>query len=280
MKSTNDNAPSEVSNNSILQAGFDLLKSTEGMILTKSSLYDNMIVFILSGSVKIYSSHTQMTFIDEAHMVFLKVYEKYTYEIAPYSKILALTFDSLPIDELICFRVQYDLLPQSAFEWIELKILEPLYSFLNLLAQYLENHYLDYKLYVSKRDELFYLLKTIYSREELGHFFYLLASHPSEFENQVIANHIKVKNVKELADLMGYGVNSFRSKFKETFGISAYQWLLNEKAKRILKCLATNGEDFKNIIDDFGFSSHSHLYKFCKTQYGFTPQELRKKLNQ
>ncbi len=46
---------------------------------------------------------------------------------------------------------------------------------------------------------------------------------------------MKVKNVKELANLMGYGINSFRVKFKENFGIPAYQWLLNEKAKRIFK---------------------------------------------
>ena len=78
---------------------------------------------------------------------------------------------------------------------------------------------------------------------------------------------------------MGYGINSFRVKFKKNFGIPSYQWLLNEKAKRILKCLTTEGEDFKSIIDDFDFSSHSHFYKFCKTQFGLTPEELKKKLN-
>ena len=88
-----------------------------------------------------------------------------------------------------------------------------------------------------------------------------------------------ISYVKELANLMGYGINSFRVKFKENFGIPAYQWLLNEKAKRILKCLTTEGEDFKSIIDDFDFSSHSHFYKFCKTQFGLTPEELKKKLN-
>ena len=126
---------------------------------------------------------------------------------------------------------------------------------------------MNYNLYLAKREELFYLLKTVYPSKDLGHFFYLLANHPSEFEKQVAENYMKVKNVKELANLMGYGINSFRVKFKENFGIPAYQWLLNEKAKRILKCLTTEGEDFKSIIDDFDFSSHSHFYKFCKTQF-------------
>lgn len=279
MKSTINNAPSEIPNSQSLHAGFDLLIKPEGIDLTESYLYNNMIFFILDGSVKIYSPHTQTKSIGEPHMLFLKGHEKYTYEITPCSQILAFTFDSLTIDELFCFRAQHDLLPESSFEWIELKIIEPLYSFLKLLIQYLEKNYLNYNLYLAKREELFYLLKTVYPSKDLGHFFYLLANHPSEFEKQVAENYMKVKNVKELANLMGYGINSFRVKFKENFGIPAYQWLLNEKAKRILKCLTTKGEDFKSIIDDFDFSSHSHFYKFCKTQFGLTPEELKKKLN-
>lgn len=278
MKSTNSNTPSEELNSQILNAGFDLLTKSEGTILTKPSLYNNIIIFTLSGSIKINSTHTHMKFIDESKMIFLKVYEKYTYEIAPSSKILVFSFDSLTLDELLCFQAQHDLLPESAFEWLELKIVEPLNSFLELLIQYRENNYLDYMLYVSKRDELFYLLKKIYTKEELGNFFYLLVNHSSEFEKQVAANYTKVKNVKELADLLGYGINSFRNKFKETFGMPAYQWLQNEKAKRILKRIISNDDDFKSIIDDFDFSSHSHFYKFCKMQYGFAPEELRKKV--
>lgn len=279
MKNAMNDASSEVSNRHILHAGFDLFKKPEEMILTKSYLYNNMIIFILGGSLKIYSAHKEMQSIEEQYMVFLKMYEKYTYVIAPYSKILVFTFDSLAIDELLCFRAQYDLLPEPNFECIELKIIEPLFTFLKLLTQYQEMDYLDYTLYMSKRYELFYLLKSIYSRDELGRFFYLLITHPSEFEKQVSANYMKVKNVKELATLLGYGINSFRVKFKETFGMPAYQWLLNEKAKRILKCLTTKGDEFRDIIDEFGFSSHSHFYKFCKTQFGFTPEELKKKLN-
>lgn len=278
MESTIDNTPLEASNNQILHAGFDLLDKSEGTFLTKPGSYNDMIIFILRGSIKIKSSHTSSKSISESNMVFLKVYENYTYEIAPLSKILVFYFNGLTFDELLSFQAQHDLLPESAFECIELEILAPLKNFLELIVLYLENKYQNYKLYASSRDELFYLLKIIYSKENLGDFFYLLVNHPSEFEKQVAANYMNVKNVQELAKIMGYGINSFRNKFKETFGIPAYQWLQNEKAKRILNCLITKGEDFKSIIDEFDFSSHSHFYKFCKIQYGLTPDELRKKV--
>lgn len=49
---------------------------------------------------------------------------------------------------------------------------------------------------------------------------------------------------------------------------------LYEGVYRIL----TSEDDFKNIIDEFDFSSHSHFYKFCKARFGYSPTELRKKL--
>lgn len=278
MESTIDNTPLEASNNQILYAGFELLDKSEGILQAKPGSYNDMIIFILNGSIKIKSSHTNTKLISEPNMAFLKVYENYTYEIAPLSKILVFYFNSLTFDELLNFQAQHDLLPESAFKCIELEILTPLKNFLELIVLYLENKYQSYKLYASSKEELFYLLKIIYSKEELGEFFYLLANTPSEFEKLVAANYMNVKNVQELANIMGYGINSFRNKFKETFGIPAYQWLQNEKAKRILNCLITKEKDFKSIIDEFDFSSHSHFYKFCKLQYGLTPDELRKKI--
>lgn len=278
MESTINNTPSEASNNKILYAGFELLDKSEGTLQTKLGSYNDMIIFILNGSIEIKSLHTNTKLIGEPNMVFLKVYENYTYEIAPLSKILVFYFNSLTFDERLYFQAQHDLLPESAFKCIELEILSPLKNFLELIVMYLENKYQSYKLYASSKEELFYLLKEIYSKEELGEFFYLLANHPSEFEKQIAANYMNVKNVKELANILGYGINSFRNKFKDTFGIPAYQWLQNEKAKRILNCLITKEKDFKSIIDDFDFSSHSHFYKFCKLQYGLTPEELRKKI--
>lgn len=278
MKSGNNNTPSEVPNSQILFAGFNILKTSNEKKVIESYSYNNSILFILKGSLKICSTQTDTKLIGDRYMIFIKMCGRFTYEMTPYSEILLFTIDSPVIDELLCFQTSYGLLPKSAFEWIELEINEPLYNFLMLLVQYQENNYLDYKLYSSKRNELFYLLKAIYPKEKLDNFFYLLNSEPSKFEKLVEANYMKAKNVKELANLMGYGINSFRVKFKETFGIPPYQWLLNKKAKLILSNLIKNGDDFKKIIDDFGFTSHSHLYKFCKIKFGFTPEELKKKI--
>ena len=47
--------------------------------------------------------------------------------------------DSLTMNELPYYQHPYGILPQPISKWIELKIVEPLYGFLELVGQYLEN---------------------------------------------------------------------------------------------------------------------------------------------
>ena len=234
MKSTINNTSSEVSNNQILHAGFDLFNKPEGTKLTKSCIYNNMIIFILGGSLKINSPHIKMKFIEEPYMLFLKMFDNCTYEIAPCSKVLLFTFDSLTIDELLSFQAKYDLLPESTFEWIELKIIEPLYSFLKLLIQYQENNYLDYKLYASKRDEMFYLLKRIYTKEELGNFFYLLVNHTTDFET-CCSKLYESKECKRISQLDGIRSEYFPDQIQRDIRYSRISMATEWKSKTYLK---------------------------------------------
>lgn len=238
----------ETSENRILHAGFSIILMSEEITQTLSGLSSDMIIFILSGSITIYSTKEEKKTIGEQYMIFLRSFENYTYDITLGSKIIIFFFDSLTMNELPYYQHPYGILPQPISKWIELKIVEPLYGFLELVGQYLENNFLNYPLYELKRTELFYLLKKLY------------------------------RTVTDLAQMIGYGVNSFRMKFKKVFGIPAYEWLMQEKSKRLLVAIANSEDDFKNIIDEFDFSSHSHFYKFCKARFGYSPTELRKKL--
>lgn len=211
----------ETSENRILHAGFSIILMSEEITQTLSGLSSDMIIFILSGSITIYSTKEEKKTIGEQYMIFLRSFENYTYDITLGSKIIIFFFDSLTMNELPYYQHPYGILPQPISKWIELKIV---------------------------------------------------------FERLIAENYIKAKTVTDLAQMIGYGVNSFRMKFKKAFGIPAYEWLMQEKSKRLLVAIANSEDDFKNIIDEFDFSSHSHFYKFCKARFGYSPTELRKKL--
>ena len=149
----------ETSENRILHAGFSIILMSEEITQTLSGLSSDMIIFILSGSITIYSTKEEKKTIGEQYMIFLRSFENYTYDITLGSKIIIFFFDSLTMNELPYYQHPYGILPQPISKWIELKIVEPLYGFLELVGQYLENNFLNYPLYELKRTELFYLRK-------------------------------------------------------------------------------------------------------------------------
>ena len=129
----------ETSENRILHAGFSIILMSEEITQTLSGLSSDMIIFILSGSITIYSTKEEKKTIGEQYMIFLRSFENYTYDITLGSKIIIFFFDSLTMNELPYYQHPYGILPQPISKWIELKIVEPLYGFLELVGQYLEN---------------------------------------------------------------------------------------------------------------------------------------------
>lgn len=132
------------------------------------------------------------------------------------------------------------------------------------------NFYLDLKV-----KELFFLLRIYYEKSELLRFFSLLLSRDVTFSDQVLKKHRQAKTVQELANVMNYSLSGFQKRFKRVFGVSAYKWMKEERAKSILHEINNSGKSFKSISDDYGFSSPSHFNDFCKDAFGTTPGRLR-----
>ncbi len=127
-----------------------------------------------------------------------------------------------------------------------------------------------------KIKELFYMLRAYHTKEDLLSFFYPLLSNDMTFSDFVLRNHFKVKTVNELAEKANYSLSGFQKRFRKVFGVSAYNWMKEEKLKVIFHEINNTNNTFKEISSKFGFSSPSHFNDFCKTNFGHTPGVLRK----
>ncbi|WP_029904277.1 AraC family transcriptional regulator [Prevotella sp. 10(H)] len=128
-----------------------------------------------------------------------------------------------------------------------------------------------------KAKEFYFLLRAYYPKGELLGFFYPLLSKDISFSDLVIKNHYKAKTVQELADLTHYSLSGFQKRFKKVFGVSAYHWMKDERSKSIYHQINSTEKSFKEISDEFGFSSPSHFNDFCKVHFGITPGRIRRK---
>ena len=77
------------------------------------------------------------------------------------------------------------------------------------------------------------MFKHFYTYEEIIQIFYLILGSNPLFNERVLDNYLKVKTVKELAGLLGYGIKTFEKLFRENFDESPYKWMQKRKALQI-----------------------------------------------
>lgn len=145
----------------------------------------------------------------------------------------------------------------------------------NQMKYYLESGINCHHMYLLKYKELYLIFKHYYTHEEIVQVFYLSLKNDPFFSDQVLENYQKVKTVKELANLLGYGIKTFEKLFKENFDDSPYQWMQKRKALHILQKLMNPGISLKQIMYDFKFTTSSHFNFYCKQHLGASPTQIR-----
>lgn len=127
-----------------------------------------------------------------------------------------------------------------------------------------------------KVKEFFFLLRAYYPRKKLAGFFGPLLSNNSRFMNFVLQHYKKVKTVNEFASLYQCSVSSFDKKFRNTFGMSPYRWMMQKKINVLYNEINTTDKPFRQIAKEQKFSSLPQFTDFCKKHFGYSPSKMRR----
>lgn len=82
-----------------------------------------------------------------------------------------------------------------------------------------------------------------------------------------------------LADVAGMSENQLLVAFRNTFGTTPAQYVLEQRLRRARFLLASSAQTITDIAYLAGFSSHSHLTTAFKNAYGLTPRQFRQGQN-
>lgn len=189
-----------------------------------------------------------------------------------------------PHDISLCDRFTLEQLPQYIprnyqYKFHILPIRPRLEEYLINLSHLLEDGLGCVHFHELKLRELFILLRAYYGKEELATFFYPLIGKNRDFKDFVYENYLKVDNLGEFAKLASISIDTFKRRFKETFGEPAYKWMTQRKAERIYRDLALTTKTIGKITEEYRFSSIPYLTTFCRLHLGKTPQQIRNEAN-
>ena len=104
----------------------------------------------------------------------------------------------------------------------------------------------------------------------------VLRETDANFRSRVFRNYTTGCKANHLASACGYSYNTFVAKFQREFGSTPGMWLKKRDMFEVMKVLCLDGLSLNEVADRLNMSSAQHLTRFCKTNMGYTPAELRR----
>lgn len=261
--------------------GFVFREFKERERLEVQRISSNVILFVLEGQLEVAYNEFSVRKMEEHQMILLPKASRVYGTVYDNTKVMAFKFTEI---SHLCNKYSLQNLASHThnitYKFLAQSIKEPVQKFLELLSLCLADG-LNCKYYHElKADEIMILYRAYYTKEELAQFFYPILGLSIDFRALVLSNYRDARTVEELAQKTGYSVSKFKRKFNEEFEEPAYHWMQKQKAKHIKYKLSFETIDFATIIDEFGFSSPAHFSRFCKNQFGTTPSDYRKQLQE
>jgi len=244
----------------------------------------NLFIFLLDGSISFsFGTHENIS-IDKGKIIFLPVDYNFSCITKVKSTMLIIRLkdkirfcDCYRLENLLEQTKKNDNLDIDAGSLSLLDIKDCLYPFLSQLVVSFNAGIKCGQYLKMKVKELFYMFRVFYAKEELAMFFNDVLNTTTAFSSHVYMNHHKYSTMGEFAKSMNYTPSGFEKRFRQFFGMSAYKWMVQQRAKKLYHELCVGDSNLKQVAEDFGFSSPSSLNDFCKKHFNRTPGEIRRK---
>jgi AraC-like DNA-binding protein len=239
----------------------------------------NQIIFVIKGVIDISSKKIQNKKVKTEESFLVPLHSPYVITAMEDTSIMIL---KLKLSITFCDRLPLELLLETYGKIkkdTNIGVLESnqrLTDFVNMLQEYIKDGLKCTFFFDIKIREFLFLIRAYYDRNAVFNFFKPIYSTDFIFSNNVYRNLERVKTVKEMAELLDYSLSGFEKKFKKVFNLSPYQWMQEQKAKKIYHEIHCSKKTFTEMAFEYDFSSPAHFNVFCKLFFGCTPGDLRK----
>jgi AraC-like DNA-binding protein len=245
----------------------------EGIIYTQ-------LIFITEGSITVYKKNSKEVFVDANQFFLVSAMENIHYWVNEDDTKILVLFLYSKLNFCSHFPLEYlnreKLASLSKETYTLLTLNERLASYLKGFLRIWEDGLRCSYLIDIKTKEILFYLRAYYPKEDLMRFFSPILNNDSHFSEIIFANIDNIRTVLDVANLTGYSVSGVKKKFKKVFNVSVIQWINKTKSKKIYQEICCGTRTFKEIADDYNFTSPSHFDKFCKRMFGSSPGTIKK----
>ncbi|MDR1755434.1 MAG: helix-turn-helix transcriptional regulator [Culturomica sp.] len=247
------------------------------------NFYAQEILFVVKGHIQITRENRHKSLkLNQGEFIFMPIGDKLSYRTSANSAMLSVRLiDGLPECHVYRMnRISTQLNLKKKRERVHvLKANDHIEHFLSGLLKTIKDG-LTCAIYLQiEASRLLFLIHGYYPNEECIRFFYPVISPDTKFSEFVRKNYLKYRNTRELAEALCITPQQFSSRFRKVFGTTPHKWIIQEKAQLIYQDICHSNKQLKEIADEHGFSLQSNFTRFCRTAFGLSPGEIRKRLN-
>ena len=255
--------------------GFTCCEPSEKIIVQSDYVSRNYLFFFIEGKASVSCNQFCNRTFNAGEMVMIPRSAKLCWEADKGSLVLILGFNTPqnPCDKFdfqslgkLSSKIKYDFQP--------LPIRYPLTKFNEVLIFLLKNKMNCGHLHILKQQELFFILRGFYTKEELAILFYPIICKDMDFKDLIVKNSKNVNNINELIERSCMGKSNFHEKFREVFGMTAKQWMLKQKEQMVQYEMSKPKATIKDVMAACGFDSPAMFNQFCRQRFGSTPKVL------
>ena len=254
-----------------------LIKS--GNYLIREELKRSMIVFILYGEIDVSTGGVINKRIEKGQMFLIPAGDNFHGKAVSDTLIMRCSFT---LDMSLQNRFAFEQLRQYAslacrkkkHEISLLPINNLLFKELEITLEIMQTGLSCIHYHYIKKEALVIVLRHFYSKEDLVRLFAPVLGSDNDFKNQVLQTYSQVETAQELTEKLNMSPSAFKRKFKETFGISARQWLIRKKEQKVLRDILMTNMPIIELADRYNYTVN-YMTAFCRKRFGKTPTELR-----
>lgn len=257
------------------QTGFHYNELKAGVVEKDVTIINNLFIFILEGNCKLgYNNFKQKAF-KSGDLIFIPKESIASGEVHRDIKFITMSFSAPlnPCDKQAIVNLSHHR-DNSLHKFSCLRFTKPLRNFLNSLTDYLNTGGNCIHLHEIKHKELFLILRWYYTKEELASLLYPIISNKYDFKTLIIESYNEHNSLDALIEASKMSRTTFMRKFKSSFGIPVYQWILKQTCNRILELASRQNITIKDIMREINVSNASHFNRLCKRHFDCTPRAL------
>jgi len=241
----------------------------------------NQMVFIIQGSLNLHSKRIYDKNIKAGELILIPLHRTCVMTALKDTSVMIMKLDfniafceHLPLD-LVLEKYIKDDDDDAAVGF--LKPNQRIADYISTIISYVADDNLICSYYHDlKVREVLFLVRAYHDKKQLVNFFKPIYNADSSFLSDIYKQLETARTVKQLANGLNYSLSGFEKKFKRVFDTSPYQWMQEQRARKIYKEVTCTKKTFTEIAFEYDFSSPAHFNDFCKQYFQYTPGGLRK----